>query len=93
MKACLKLLEGQGGRVIMFSTNMCNKGVGNLKSRNNQKEYGSDNERNMFAHTKEHDFFNKLGTKALRENVTFDLFIGVPHSSESIDLASLNKVV
>jgi protein transport protein SEC24 len=47
----------------------------------------------MFVHTPQHDFYTKLGEKALKENVTFDVYLGVPHSSESIDLASLSKAV
>ena len=42
MHACKNLLGDEGGRVLMFSTNICSKGAGALKSRDDAKLYNTD---------------------------------------------------
>lgn len=44
-------------------------------------------------HTKEHQFYDKLGKKCVENGVTIDLYFGLNQTHESIDLATLNKVV
>jgi hypothetical protein len=34
-----------------------------------------------------------MGQQALKNRVTFDLYLGTPQASESIDLASMNQAV
>jgi len=90
MKACQQLLEGHGGRVMVFGSNMCNKGVGSLKSRDKQAIYNKPEEKGLFVHTPEHDFYTKLGLDSVKHNVCFDVYLGVPQISKSIDIASIN---
>jgi len=42
MHACKNLLADDGGRVMVFSTNVCSKGAGMLKSRDDPKLYNTD---------------------------------------------------
>lgn len=65
MSACEQLLGNLGGKVVVFNSARCNDGVGALKNRLNPKELTSDKERDLFNHTSEHDFYLKLGYKAL----------------------------
>ena len=46
MHACKNLLADDGGRVVVFSTNICSKGVGMLKSRDKVNIYNTDEEKN-----------------------------------------------
>jgi len=48
MDACKSLLGKGGGRVMVFSSNMCSMGVGLLKSRDNVKVYNTDQEKALF---------------------------------------------
>ena len=89
MVACKQLIQDCGGRILVFSSNICNRGVGTLKNNNHFKTYSTDEEKYLYAHTKLHDFYRSLGNQALKHKVTFDLYFGVLHSSESIDLASM----
>ena len=77
MHACKNLLADDGGRVLVFTTNMCSKGAGILKSRNDTKIYNTDQEKSLFGHTSEHDFYRELGHQSLKSRVTFDLYLGV----------------
>ena len=93
MSACLQLLKGTGGRVMVFSANTCMKGVGLLKSRDKALSYNKPEEAQLFQHTNDHEYYRKLCLQALESNVTFDLYFGVKQNLESIDLASVNKAV
>lgn len=76
---------------MMFVSNHASKGIGQLKSRNDSKEYQTDNEKSLFQCKDE--FYLNLAAEANKHNITFDIYAGVPHSSESIDLASISHVV
>jgi hypothetical protein len=78
---------------MVFSTTICSKGVGLLKSRDKANLYNTDEEKSLFLHTTEHEFYRELGHSSVKNRVTFDLYLGVPSATESIDLASLNRVV
>ena len=62
MSACEKLLKSDGGKVLLFSSTICSKGLGQLKSRENPKDFNTDNEKFLFSHTKEHNFYTNLGS-------------------------------
>lgn len=47
----------------------------------------------LFLHSTENNFYNDLGQKSCAHSVTFDLYMGLSVNIDSIDLASLNKVV
>ena len=66
MVAAMNLLGIHGGRVLTFCSNLCSKGVGILKSRNHYAMYNTDNEGELYQHTKEHDFYTQLGNKGLK---------------------------
>lgn len=91
--ACKQMLNGVGGDVVLFSSKISDIGAGALKSRNFYASYNKDEEKALFDHTKEHDYYSKLGQKALADNVTFHIYLGVQTSNESVDLASLNQLV
>ena len=48
MEAGKSLLGNGGGRVVVFSTNICSVGAGLLKSRDNLKSYNTDQEKTLF---------------------------------------------
>jgi hypothetical protein len=48
-----------------------------LKSRENPKDFNTDNEKNLFVHTNDHKFYTGLGNQALKSRVVFDLFFGL----------------
>jgi hypothetical protein len=93
MSSCSQLLEGSGGHVLVFSSNGCSKGVGSLKTRDKVLVHNTPEELQLFQHTSEHKFYEELGQKSCAHSVTFDLYLGLSVNLESIDLASLNKVV
>jgi protein transport protein SEC24 len=93
ISSCQQLLEKSGGRIVAFSSNGCTRGVGSLKSRDKVLEYNTSDELNLFKHTKEHDFYVKLGQKCVEKHIAVDLYLGVSTNLESHDLASLSKVV
>jgi len=66
MAAAKELLADRGGKVLVFATNYCSKGVGKLKSRDDPKHYNTPEEKKIFAHTAEHNFFGLIGTQALK---------------------------
>lgn len=84
------MLNGVGGEVVLFSSKISDIGAGTLKSRNFFATYNKDEEKTLFEHTKEHDFYSKLGRQALIDRVTFNIYLGVQTTNESVDLASLN---
>ena len=90
MKACANLLGEGGGRVMVFATKICSKGVGSLKSRDKVTLYNTDQEKSLFVHADDHTFYTSLGHNCVTNRITFDLYLGVPLASESIDLASMN---
>ena len=55
------MLNGVGGEVVLFSSKISDIGAGALKSRNFFATYNKDEEKTLFEHTKEHDFYSKLG--------------------------------
>ena len=79
--------------MVVFNCNRCNDGVGYLKNRLNIQELSTDNERNLFHHSAKHDFYLKLGQQALDDRVSFDMYTASVTAVESIDLASMSKVV
>jgi hypothetical protein len=91
MKAGLELLKDSGGKVISFSSHISQSGAGSLKSRDDFKVYNKDQERELFEHTRVHNFYSKLGESGLKHNVAFDLYLASLTASESLDLASLAK--
>jgi hypothetical protein len=93
MSAGLQLFEKQGGRLLTFATGIPNRGQGVLENRNSFKMYNTDQELNLFRHDNRHNFYSALGEQGVAQKVTFDLYLGVPSSTESIDLASLSKAV
>ena len=78
MYACKNLLGQDGGRVMVFSTTICSKGAGMLKSRDKVTVYNTDEEKSLFLHTTEHEFYRELGHSSVKSRVTFDLYLGVP---------------
>ena len=54
ISSCAQLLEKTGGRLMVFSSNGCSKGVGSLKSRDKVMAYNTPEELQLFSHTKEH---------------------------------------
>jgi len=66
MAAAKELLDKRGGKILVFATNYCTKGVGKLKSRDDPKHYNTAEEKKMFMHTAEHNFFGLIGTQALK---------------------------
>jgi hypothetical protein len=50
----MELLEKTGGRLMVFSSNGCSKGVGSLNSRDKVSAYNTNDELQLFSHTKEH---------------------------------------
>lgn len=93
MKSAMQLLERQGGRVVMFSSSLCSKGVGPLKNRNVIKQHNTDKEGQMYNHTPEHNFYTELGHQGIKERVCFDLYLATPSANESVDLASMSQAV
>jgi hypothetical protein len=71
------MLNGVGGEVILFASKISDTGVGILKSRNFYANYNKDEEKTLFEHTKEHDYYLKLGRQALNDRVTFNIYLGV----------------
>jgi len=49
------------GRVITFCSNLCSAGLGKLHNRNTVKIQNTDQEKGLYSHTTEHDFYRKLG--------------------------------
>jgi len=47
---------------LLFSSTICSKGLGQLKSRENAKDFNTDNEKYLFSHTKDHSFYTILGS-------------------------------
>jgi len=78
MHACKNLLGEDGGRVMVFTTTICSKGVGILKSRDKANIYNTDEEKSLFNHTTEHEFYRELGHSSVKSRVTFDLYVAVP---------------
>mmetsp|Transcript_3688 Transcript_3688/g.6280 ORF Transcript_3688/g.6280 Transcript_3688/m.6280 type:complete len:345 (+) Transcript_3688:801-1835(+) len=93
MFAAMHLIQGAGGRVITFGSNLACIGAGPLKSRDNAKAYNKEEERELFKHTPAHAFYEKLGGDGVKFNVCFDLYLASPLNFESLDLASLNRAV
>ena len=54
ISSCVHLLEKTGGRLMVFSSAGCSKGVGSLKSRDKVVAYNTNEELQLFLHTKEH---------------------------------------
>jgi hypothetical protein len=77
----------------VFTSNGCSKGIGSLNSRDKVLAHNTPEELLLFQHTSEHKFYEELGQRSCAHNVTFDLYLGLSVNLESIDLASLNKVV
>ena len=63
---------------MVFATNICSKGAGMLKSRDKVTMYNTDEEKGLFLHTTEHEFYRELGHSSVKSRVTFDLYLGVP---------------
>ena len=61
ISACKQMLNGVGGEVVLFSSKISDVGAGLLKSRNFYASYNKDEEKTLFDHTKEHDYYLKLG--------------------------------
>jgi hypothetical protein len=61
MSAAKQLLGSEGGRVLVFSSNICSIGSGCIKTRDQIKLYNTDQEKTLFGHTSDHDFYQKLG--------------------------------
>jgi hypothetical protein len=61
ISACKQMLNGVGGEIVLFSSNISSIGAGALKSRNFFASYNKDEEKTLFEHTKEHDYYLKLG--------------------------------
>jgi len=55
------MLNGVGGEVVLFSSKISDVGAGKLKTRNFFASYNKDEEKLLFEHTKEHDYYLKLG--------------------------------
>ena len=87
------MLNGVGGEDVLFAWNISSIGAGALKSRNFFTSYNKDEEKLLFEHTKDHDYYLKLGRQALTDRVTFNIYLGVQTTNESVDLASLNQLV
>jgi len=93
ISACKQMLNGVGGEVVLFASKISDVGAGKLKSRNVYASYNKDEEKTLFEHTKEHDYYLKLGRQALHDRVTFNIYLGVQQANETVDLASLNQLV
>lgn len=62
MAAGRDLLAKRGGKVLLFATNFCSKGAGQLRSRADPKDYNTDSEKKLFVHTPDHNFYTVLGS-------------------------------
>jgi protein transport protein SEC24 len=87
-KVCIIVLYwiNIGGRIIAFSSNLSSFGFGALKVRDEIKLYNTPNEKNILS--PENDSYTKLAEECVKNRITVDLFITLPHK-RCIDLASI----
>lgn len=71
--AGMQTLVGNGGRVILFTSNSCVKGFGNSRPRDDKYLSVPDKEKTLY--TPQHNFFKEIAEKYSEERIAVDLFI------------------
>ena len=73
ISAGMQSLVGNGGRVIVFTSNTCIKGFGNAKPREDKYLTVPDKERSLYSPS--HNFFKELAERYIDERIAVDLFV------------------
>lgn len=87
-QAAVDALSEIGGHACIFTSSTATVGSGKMKSREQQKSYGCDEEIAMYCAQPEDtfDFYHKLSTRALSKQVCVNWFVA---SSFHVDVANL----
>lgn len=78
-----------GGRILVFSSNICSSGVGSLLWREDTKLYNTDKEKVLLSPV--NDFYVKLAEECIEQRICVDLIYAI-NSAKSIDLTSIAPV-
>jgi protein transport protein SEC24 len=85
--AGLNSLEDNGGRVILFTCNVCINGFGACKPREETKLFNTQNEKTLYA--PQHASFNSLAKTCLEKRVVVDQFV---IGNNQFDLATFSVI-
>lgn len=75
-----------GGRILVFSANICSIGAGSLATRDDAKLYNSDKEKAIVSPANDH--YAKMANECIQQRITVDLFYAM-HQYKSVDLTTI----
>jgi protein transport protein SEC24 len=81
------LLEETGGKIISFTTQSPNIGIGKFEPRNMTKLYGTENERELFG--PQDGFWKKFADECGKDSVSVDIFL---FPTKYVEVATLGNV-
>lgn len=88
VKAGTQLLEGIGGRVMVFANSLGAQGCGKVQTRVNAKLFNTDEEVPKMLRP-ESEFYRELALECVSKCICVDLFLALTLKHISLDVATL----
>ncbi|KAJ6245494.1 sec24-related protein [Anaeramoeba flamelloides] len=90
MKAASLLIEKNGGKIISFSSQLPNRGMGSLNKRSKIKFSGTDEEKKLFI--PQGKYYTNLGKWCLERNIAIDNYFFTSFQNDLSTISELSRI-